>query len=63
LKQFSFFRSKNAILKPLCQILDLERSGTNGVIIDRILEFLLKPEDSGKRLPVTKKRRPRKAAE
>ncbi|KFM67737.1 Protein DEK, partial [Stegodyphus mimosarum] len=39
------------ILKHVCEVLDLERSGTKEEIVLRILEFLLNPKDSGKKVP------------
>ncbi|XP_035232868.1 protein DEK-like, partial [Stegodyphus dumicola] len=44
-----------AILKHVCEVLDLERSGTKEEIVLRILEFLLNPKDSGKKVPSKKK--------
>lgn len=35
-------------LKTICQILDLERSGNQAVLVDRILQFLTSPTNSGK---------------
>ncbi|KAJ8291031.1 hypothetical protein GJAV_G00020600 [Gymnothorax javanicus] len=46
----------NPVLKNMCFVLDLERSGTNDAKIDRILAFLLDPKMSGKPLPKKKKR-------
>ncbi|CAL1298535.1 unnamed protein product [Larinioides sclopetarius] len=45
----------NPVLKRMCEVLDLERSGTKEDIVMRILDFLLEPKDSGKKVP-TKKR-------
>ena len=35
-------------LKVLCEILDISKSGTKEEIIERLLEFLSRPLDSGK---------------
>lgn len=35
-------------LKPICQVFDLEVSGNKEELSDRIIEFLLKPESSGR---------------
>ncbi|ELU14625.1 hypothetical protein CAPTEDRAFT_134237 [Capitella teleta] len=43
-------------LKGLSQTLGLERSGTKDVLMERIMEFLLKPKDFGKSVPGSKKR-------
>ncbi|XP_075223246.1 protein DEK-like isoform X2 [Lycorma delicatula] len=42
---------KNADLKTLCTILDLQKSGKHAELADRILDFLIKPVDSGKEPP------------
>lgn len=44
------------VLKRVCDILDLERSGTKEEIVNRISEFLLHPKASGKSVPKTKKK-------
>ncbi|XP_023242970.1 protein DEK-like isoform X1 [Centruroides sculpturatus] len=44
------------VLKRVCDILDLERSGTKEDIVSRISEFLLYPKASGKSVPKTKKK-------
>lgn len=54
-KKAKFDRLTLAIIKNVCERLDVERKGTKEEIIERILSFLLKPQDSGKELP--KKRR------
>lgn len=43
------------VLKQCCLILDIERSGSKEEIVNRILTFLLNPEDSGKKVPSAKK--------
>ncbi|KAI5106446.1 protein DEK, partial [Silurus meridionalis] len=35
-------------LRTICQILDLEISGTQSVLVDRIMQFIIKPTNSGK---------------
>ncbi|KAI4873975.1 hypothetical protein NFI96_032058 [Prochilodus magdalenae] len=35
-------------LRTICQILDLERSGNQPVLVDRIMQFLVSPTNSGK---------------
>lgn len=35
-------------LKSICEMLDLEKKGTKDEIIERIVEFLMEPKDSGK---------------
>jgi len=42
------------MLKFICEVLDIERSGKKEDIIARILQFLMKPEASGKALPAGK---------
>ncbi|KAJ8288455.1 hypothetical protein COCON_G00011140 [Conger conger] len=46
----------NALLKNMCYVLDLERSGTHDAKIDRILSFLLDPKMSGRALPKKKRK-------
>ena len=43
-----FFRFRNAMLKSICEVLDLERSGVNSELVKRILNFLMHPKPSGK---------------
>lgn len=43
-----FFRFRNAMLKSICEVLDLERSGVNSELVKRILNFLMNPKPSGK---------------
>ncbi|MEQ2269189.1 hypothetical protein XENORESO_000981 [Xenotaenia resolanae] len=50
----------NTKLKLICTVLDLEKKGTHLDLIDRILNFLIAPKNSGKRAPVKKKRRSKK---
>lgn len=46
---------RNAMLKSICEVLDLERSGVNNELVKRILNFLMHPKPSGKPLPKSKK--------
>lgn len=57
LKNSNFTNSK---LKAVCGVLDLEKKGTHSDLVDRILTFLTAPRNSGKRLPVKKKRKSKK---
>ncbi|KAL4689109.1 hypothetical protein H8957_004271 [Semnopithecus entellus] len=43
------------MLKSICEVLDLERSGVNSELVKRILNFLTHPKPSGKPLPKSKK--------
>ena len=36
------------MLKSICEVLDLERSGVNSELVTRILNFLMHPKSSGK---------------
>ncbi|XP_026770209.3 protein DEK [Pangasianodon hypophthalmus] len=44
-------------LRTICQILDLERSGNQSVLVDRIMQFLINPTNSGKPVLLKKKRK------
>ncbi|KAK1794977.1 hypothetical protein P4O66_010168 [Electrophorus voltai] len=44
-------------LKTICQILDLERSGNQGILVDRIIQFLINPTNSGKPVILKKKKK------
>ncbi|XP_013889797.1 protein DEK [Austrofundulus limnaeus] len=57
LKSSNFTNSK---LKDVCRVLDLEKKGTHSDLVDRILTFLIAPKNSGKRVPVKKKKRSKK---
>ncbi|XP_048758844.2 protein DEK-like [Ostrea edulis] len=46
-----------AVLKKMCEVLDLERKGVRDEIAERIMEFCLCPKDSGKAIPPSKKRK------
>ncbi|TTA40568.1 Succinate-semialdehyde dehydrogenase, mitochondrial [Bagarius yarrelli] len=48
-------------LRTICQILDLERSGTQSVLVDRIMQFLTNPTNSGKPVILKKKRKKKTA--
>ncbi|XP_069469685.1 protein DEK isoform X1 [Ambystoma mexicanum] len=49
-------KCKKVMLKIICEVLDLERSGSNGELITRILSFLMEPKPSGKPLPKSAKK-------
>ncbi|KAG7470004.1 hypothetical protein MATL_G00134710 [Megalops atlanticus] len=49
-------RFTNSVLKNICSVLDLERSGTHDAKVERILTFLLDPKSSGKTLPKKKRK-------
>lgn len=36
------------MLKTICQVLDIERSGKQSVLIERIMAFLMHPVNTGK---------------
>lgn len=38
----------NSKLKVVCSVLDLEKKGTHSDLVDRILNFLVAPKNSGK---------------
>ncbi|KAG9276143.1 protein DEK isoform X1 [Astyanax mexicanus] len=48
-------------LKSICQILDIERSGSQAVLADRIMQFLVNPTNSGKPVSLKKKRKKKTA--
>ncbi|XP_051576310.1 protein DEK isoform X2 [Myxocyprinus asiaticus] len=48
-------RLPKSLLRTICQTLDLERSGTQIVLVERIMNFLVCPTNSGK--PVIKKKK------
>ncbi|KAL2084531.1 hypothetical protein ACEWY4_020049 [Coilia grayii] len=47
----------NTMLKTICQVLDIERSGKQSVLIERIMAFLMHPVNTGKPVPVKKKKK------
>lgn len=49
-------RMTQSQLKPICETLTLERSGSKEMVVARILEFLMKPADTGKSVPQKRKR-------
>uniref|UniRef100_A0A2K5LGY8 DEK-C domain-containing protein n=1 Tax=Cercocebus atys TaxID=9531 RepID=A0A2K5LGY8_CERAT len=51
------YKKKNAMLKSICEVLDLERSGVNSELVKRILNFLMHPKPSGKPFKGSKKER------
>lgn len=53
--RFSPHRMTIPGLKQICEVLDIERSGTKRSIMERIMEFLLKPTSSGLKVPQKKK--------
>ncbi|XP_072536184.1 protein DEK [Salminus brasiliensis] len=44
-------------LKSICEILDIERSGNQAVLVDRIMQFLVNPTNSGKPVILKKKKK------
>lgn len=52
---FWFSRMTTSALKSICEVLDLERGGRKEDIVERVLNFLMKPKSSGKALPKPKK--------
>ncbi|KAL1501539.1 hypothetical protein ABEB36_006842 [Hypothenemus hampei] len=59
-KQEFLRKTEVKYLKTTCEILDLPKSGAKDDIVERILEFLLEPKDSGK--PVGGTGRPKRAS-
>ncbi|XP_013417083.1 protein DEK [Lingula anatina] len=45
------------VLKLICEVLDLEKSGAKDTIVTRIMDFLMNPKDSGRAPPAPKKRK------
>ena len=43
------------MIKFFCDILDVEKKGTKENVVERLLDFLLDPQDSGKKVPAPKK--------
>ncbi|WAR23501.1 DEK-like protein [Mya arenaria] len=52
-----------SMLKVVAEVLDLQRGGTKGDLVDRIMEWLQKPEDSGRKIPQPKKKRKSKGGD
>ena len=46
-----------SMIKGICEVLDVQKKGTKEEVITRLLEFLMKPEDSGRKVPQPKKRK------
>lgn len=46
---------RSAVLKSICEVLDVERSGVNSELVKRIFNFLMHPKPSGEPLPKAKK--------
>ncbi|XP_046578055.1 protein DEK-like [Haliotis rubra] len=44
------------VLKTICEVLDLERSGVKDDVVQRVMDFLMNPSDSGRKVPEPKKR-------
>lgn len=59
-KAESLKKTEVRTLKTTCEILDLEKSGTKNDLVERIMEFLVEPKDSGK--PVGGTGRPKRAS-
>ncbi|XP_062394464.1 protein DEK [Sardina pilchardus] len=47
----------NTMLKTICQVLDIERTGKQSVLIERIMAFLMHPVNTGKPVPIKKKKK------
>lgn len=59
-KRVEMLKSKTftiAMVKQIMTILDIPRSGTKDELVTRLLEWLQKPEDSGRKLPEPKRKR------
>ncbi|GAB1610680.1 protein DEK-like [Argonauta hians] len=50
-------KNTTAALRKICEILGLERGGTKDEVLKRIMDFLVKPKDTGKNVPKPKKKR------
>ncbi|XP_014662020.1 PREDICTED: protein DEK-like [Priapulus caudatus] len=42
-------------LRKLCEVLDLDRKGTKEEVVEKIMTFLLMPNDNGRKVPVSKR--------
>lgn len=49
-------KNKKSQLLVMCEVLDLEKKGSHSDLVEKIMNFLLSPKSSGKRLPKKKKR-------
>ncbi|XP_028836605.1 protein DEK [Denticeps clupeoides] len=47
----------NSVLRTICQVLNIERSGKQCILIDRIMSFLMQPVNTRKSVPVRKKKK------
>ncbi|XP_066154579.1 protein DEK isoform X4 [Euwallacea fornicatus] len=56
----SLKKNEVKILKTICEILDLSKTGTKEELVEKIMEFLVEPKDSGK--PVGGTGRPKRAS-
>ena len=45
------------MVKSICEVLDIVKKGTKEEIVTRLLDFLMKPSDSGRKLPKPKRKR------
>ena len=53
---FLVFRTfTKPMISHVCEILDVQRSGNKDEVVERLMEWLLKPEDSGKKVPKKRK--------
>ncbi|CAI9739783.1 protein DEK-like [Octopus vulgaris] len=50
-------KNTTASLRKICEILGLERGGAKDEILNKIMDFLVKPKDTGKSVPKPKKKR------
>lgn len=60
-KRIKMLKIPKVQLKSICQILDIERSGSQAVLADRIMQFLVNPTNSGKPVILKKKRKKKTA--
>ncbi len=44
-----------SMLKLMCETLDLEKSGPKEIVVNRIMDFLIAPKNSGKAVPTPKR--------
>ncbi|XP_046887981.1 protein DEK [Hypomesus transpacificus] len=59
-KQKMLLKLTNTKLRTICKVLDLERGGTQSVLADRILTFLMAPKITGKLVILKKKKKSKK---
>lgn len=60
-KRMKVLKLPKVQLKSICQILDIERSGSQAVLADRIMQFLVNPTNSGKPVILKKKKKKKTA--